>query len=82
MTIATWDSWVESPKSTNLKHVIIDRCKQLNITVGKMVTEDLNGDFLDRLLGNRKEIIYFTLRGDIDSLKLFRNELLKLETND
>jgi len=79
MTLAKWNGWAEAPKSANLKHSIITRCKELNITVDSITNEDLNGDFLDRLVGNKKEMIYFNLSGDVDQLTKLQSELLKLE---
>lgn len=79
MTQAKWNGWAEAPKSANLKHAIIKRCKELNIKVDSITNEDLNGDFLDRLVGNKKEMIYFNLSGDVDQLTKLQSELLKLE---
>ena len=79
MTQAKWNSSATAPKSANLKHVIITRCKELNITVDSITSEDLYGDFLDRMVGNKKEIILFNLNGTVENLTILQNDLLKLE---
>ena len=78
MTQAKWNSTVTAPKSANLKHAIITRCKELNISIDCITNEELNGDFLDRLFGNKKEMIYFNLNGTVENLcRLF--SLLSIE---
>ena len=79
MTQAKWNSSATAPKSANLKHAIITRCKELNISIDSITNEELNGDFLDRLFGNKKEMIYFNLNGTVENLTILQNDLLKLE---
>lgn len=79
MTQAKWNGWAEAPKSANLKHAIIKRCKELNISIDSITNEDLTGDFLDKLVGNKKEMIYFNLNGTVENLTILQNDLLKLE---
>jgi len=79
MTQAKWNSSVTAPKSANLKYEIVTRCNQLNINVDSITSEDLYGDFLDRMIGNKKEIILFNLSGTVENLTILQNGLLKLE---
>ena len=74
MTQATWNSWAESPKSANLKHELIKRCMQLGIQ-HTITSEPLNRSFLDKLCGVDKEMIYFNLKGSVESLTLLQSEL-------
>jgi hypothetical protein len=81
MTKATWSNWVEAPKSANFKHLIIKRCKELKITIDSITNEDLNVSFLERLFGGRKEMIYFSLSGDSESLSCLKRDIVTAIVN-
>lgn len=78
MAQATWNSWIEAPKSVNLKSKLTKRCIDLKID-HSITSESLNRSFLDKLCGVNKEMIYFTLKGSETALKQLRNELKQLE---
>lgn len=78
MTQATWNSWVEAPKSANLKPELIKRCMELGIQ-HTITSEPLNRSFLDKLCGVDKEMIYFNLKGSVESLTALQSELKQLD---
>lgn len=77
-TQATWTSWIESPKSANIKLELTKRCIDLKID-HTITSESLNRSFLDKLCGVNREMIYFTLKGSETALNQLRSELKQLE---
>lgn len=73
---ATWNSWVEAPKSQNIKTKIKQRCIELGITIHNIYTEDVNNDTLDKILLINRETIFFKIEGNVDSVKQFHSEML------
>ena len=78
MAQATWNSWIEAPKSANLKSKLTKRCIDLKID-HSITSESLNRSFLDKICGVNREMIYFTLKGSETSLKQLQSELKQLE---
>ena len=73
--IASWDSWVEAPKSKNVLNAIRKFCVESKITIHKLESVPVNRDFLDKLCGVNRETIYFHLEGDYNALNHLKTTL-------
>ncbi len=77
MTEATLKTFIEAPKSVNLVTFIKQRCVTYNI-FGKIKSEPLNRDWVDKLCGINRETVYLDLKGDEQSLTNLIQELIQL----
>jgi len=80
--VCSWNAWVEGPKSMNIENAIRKYCIENNITIKSLYSKDNPRDFLDKLLGIRKETVYFELQGDYESLSYLQSELRKKQNEN
>ena len=72
---ATWNSWLEAPKSMNAENAIRKYCISTGIKINSITTKDNPHDFMDKLLAIKRETVYFDLEGPEDALSNLKSEL-------
>lgn len=71
MKLASYKSWLEAPKSLDMKIQIRKFAFANRLVIKSIYSKSCHDDLFDRLLGIEKETVFFDLEGDL--LKL--NEL-------
>ena len=74
---ATWNSWIESPKSMNVENAIRKYCISNNVRVNSLYSKDNPRDFIDKLFVIKRETVYFDLEGSVDVMRNLQSELEK-----
>jgi len=77
--IGTWTSYIECPKSHDTENKIRKYCMDFEIEIKYLYSKDCNRDFLDKILGIRKETVYFKLEGDPYHLQTLINHFIEIE---
>lgn len=62
------NTWVKSPKSYDLYNVIKTYCIDNNLTIHRLESSPCGKDWIDRLIGNNRETVYFHISGGYDKL--------------
>lgn len=76
--MATINTWVEAPKRYDMSNVIRKFCIQNNVTIHSLYSDSVNRDFLDKVLGINREVVYFHIEGNESTLKHLKNFLESL----
>jgi hypothetical protein len=74
---ATWNSWLEAPKSMNAENAIRKYCISTGIKINSLYSKDNPRDFMDKLLAIKRETVYFELEGPEDVMRNLQSELEK-----
>jgi hypothetical protein len=74
---ATWNSWIEAPKSMDVENAIRKYCISTGIKINSLYSKDNARDFVDKLLAIKRETVYFDLEGPVDVLNHLKIELEK-----
>lgn len=73
----TWKSYIECPKKFNIKSYLIERCLDLKLN-HDIKSIDLYQDTIDKILGIKRETIYFNIEGNINNLTILYKEIKKI----
>ncbi len=65
---ATWNAWVEAAKSDNMEIQIRKWANTNNVAIKSLYSKDCYRDFFDKILGIRRETVFFHLEGDLEKL--------------
>lgn len=69
------NTWVEAPKGCDLLNAIRKYCIDEKITIHKLESVSVNKDILDKLFFIDREVIYFHIEGEKNSILNIKKQL-------
>ena len=70
---ASWNAWVEAPKSDNVEIQIRQWATLNNVKIISLYSKDCHRDIFDKLLGIKRESIFFHIEGEFEKLNELKN---------
>lgn len=70
---ASWNAWIEAPKSDNIEIQIRQWANLNNVNIISLYSKDCHRDFFDKMLGIKKETVFFHIEGEFGKLNELKN---------